>query len=200
MTINLEVKMKLIVGLGNPGEKYNKTRHNIGFEVIDILAEDLKISGFRDKFQGLIGETVVNDEKVFLLKPETFMNLSGNSINEVIKFYKIDPQEDLIVIYDDMDLDKGQLKIKLKGSPGGHNGIKSIISHIGEDFIRIKCGIGKSKSREETVNYVLGRFSKDELELVEPLMDNASKAAKDLITAKDISRVIQKYNKKVKKI
>lgn len=192
--------MKLIVGLGNPGEKYSKTRHNIGFEVIDLLAEELKVSGFREKFQGLIGEAIVKDEKVFLLKPQTFMNLSGNSINEVIKFYKIDPQEDLIVIYDDMDLNQGQLKIKLKGSPGGHNGIKSIISHIGDEFIRLKCGIGKARSREETVNYVLGRFSKDEMELVEPMIENASKAAKSLVTAKDISRVMQKYNKKPKKI
>lgn len=188
--------MKLIVGLGNPGEKYSKTRHNIGFEVIDMLAEDLKISGFREKFQGFIGEATVKDEKVYLLKPQTFMNLSGNSIKEVLKFYKIDPEEDLIVIYDDMDLDLGKLKIKVKGSPAGHNGIKSIISHIGENFIRLKCGIGKAKSREETVNFVLGRFSKEESKDVDPMIENASKAAQALITAKDISRIMQKYNQK----
>ncbi|WP_319369818.1 aminoacyl-tRNA hydrolase [uncultured Ilyobacter sp.] len=188
--------MKLIVGLGNPGEKYSKTRHNIGFDVIDMLAEDLKISVFREKFQGLIGEAVVKDEKVFLLKPQTFMNLSGNSINEVLKFYKINPAEDLIVIYDDMDLDLGKLKIRVKGSPGGHNGIKSIVSHIGENFIRLKCGIGKAKSREETVHFVLGRFSKEESEDAESMILDASKAAQSLITAKDISRVMQKYNQK----
>lgn len=188
--------MKLIVGLGNPGREYDKTRHNIGFDIIDMLAEDMGVSSFREKFQGLIGETTIDDEKVFLLKPQTYMNLSGNSIKEVIKFYKLDPEEDLIVIYDDMDLPTGQLRIKLKGSAGGHNGIKSIISHMGSDFFRIKCGIGKSKRREDTVNFVLGGFSKDEMKEVEPMMDDAVKAAKSLVTAKNIDRVIQKYNKK----
>ncbi len=192
--------MKLIVGLGNPGEKYDKTRHNIGFEVIDYHAEELKVSNFREKFQGIIGETVIKDEKVFLLKPQTFMNLSGNSINEVIKFYKMNPEEDLIVIYDDMDLDQGQLKIRLKGSPGGHNGIKSIISHLGDNFIRVKCGIGKSKRREDTVNYVLGRFSKEESELITPMIEDAAKAAKSLVTAKDMGRIMQKYNQKKSKV
>lgn len=188
--------MKLIVGLGNPGREYDKTRHNIGFDIIDMLAEDMGINSFREKFQGLIGETTIDDEKVFLLKPQTYMNLSGNSIKEVIKFYKLDPEEDLIVIYDDMDLPTGQLRIKLKGSAGGHNGMKSIISHMGNDFFRIKCGIGKSKRREDTVNFVLGGFSKDEMKEVEPMMDDAVKAAKSLLTAKNIDRVIQKYNKK----
>ncbi len=188
--------MKLIVGLGNPGKEYNNTRHNIGFDVIDLLAEDLKITAFREKFQGLIGETTIDDEKVFLLKPMTYMNLSGNSIKEVISFYKMDPVEDLIVIYDDMDLSLGQLRIKLKGSAGGHNGIKSIISHLGNDFYRIKCGIGKAKRREETVNFVLGRFSKEEMEEVIPLMEDAAKASKSIVIAKNIDRVIQKYNKR----
>lgn len=188
--------MKLIVGLGNPGKEYDKTRHNIGFDIIDMLAEDLKVTGFREKFQGLIAESQIDGEKVFLLKPMTYMNLSGNSIKEVVKFYKLDPKEDLIVIYDDMDLALGQMKIKLKGSAGGHNGIKSIISHLGEEFYRIKCGIGKAKRREETVGFVLGGFSKDEMKEIEPLMDDAVKASKAIVTAKNIDRVIQKYNKK----
>lgn len=188
--------MKLIVGLGNPGREYDKTRHNIGFDVIDMLAEDLGVTNFREKFQGLVGEATIDDEKVFLLKPQTYMNLSGNSIKEVVSFYKLDPAEDLIVIYDDMDLPLGQLRIKVKGSAGGHNGIKSIISHLGGDFFRIKCGIGKAKRREETVNFVLGGFSKEEMKEIEPLMDDAVKASKSLVTAKNIDRVIQKFNKK----
>ncbi len=188
--------MKLIVGLGNPGDKYEKTRHNIGFEVIDALAEELEISNFREKFQGLVGEAYVKEDKVLLLKPQTYMNLSGNSIAEVIKFYKIDPVEDLVVVYDDMDLDLGRLKIKKKGSAGGHNGIKSIISHLGGEFIRIKCGIGKAKSREETVNFVLGKFSKEERELADELVEKACKASKSIITAKSIDRVIEKFNRK----
>jgi PTH1 family peptidyl-tRNA hydrolase len=188
--------MKLVVGLGNPGDKYEKTRHNIGFEVIEALAAELKVPSFREKFQGLIGEAYVKDEKVFLLKPQTYMNLSGNSIAEVINFYKLDPKEDLIVIYDDMDLDLGRLKIKKKGSAGGHNGIKSIISHLGEEFIRVKCGIGKAKSREETVNFVLGKFSKEERELADELVEKAVKASVSLSTAKSIDRVIEKFNRR----
>lgn len=188
--------MKLIVGLGNPGKEYDGTRHNIGFDIIDLLAKELEVVNFREKFQGLIAETMIKDEKVFLLKPMTYMNLSGNSIKEVMKFYKMDPIEDLIVIYDDMDLPLGQLRIKLKGSAGGHNGIKSIISHMGNDFFRVKCGIGKAKRKEETVNFVLGGFSKSEMEEVESLMEDAVKAVQSIVTAKNIDRVIQKYNKK----
>ncbi len=106
--------MKLIVGLGNPGEKYDKTRHNIGFDVIDYLAKEYKVENFREKFQGLIGDFNIKDEKIILLKPTTYMNLSGNSIQEVIKFYKLDPKEDLIVAYDDMDIKLGGIKIKRK--------------------------------------------------------------------------------------
>lgn len=188
--------MKLIVGLGNPGEKYDKTRHNIGFEVIDALAKKYDVTNFREKFQGEIGEFSIKDEKIFLLKPTTYMNLSGNSVGEVMKFYKMDAAEDLIVVYDDMDLKSGQLKIKQKGSAGGHNGIKSIISHVGEDFFRVKCGIGKPSSREEVVNYVLGRFSKEEREEIDPLVETAMKASKSLATAKSVDKVIAKYNRK----
>lgn len=188
--------MKLIVGLGNPGEKYDKTRHNIGFDVIDYLAKEYKVENFREKFQGLIGDFTIKDEKIILLKPTTYMNLSGNSIQEVVKFYKLDPKEDLIVAYDDMDLKLGAIKIKRKGSPGGHNGIKSIISHCGEEFFRVKCGIGKPESREEVVNYVLGKFSKEEREEIDELVELAGKASKSLATAKSAERVIEKYNRK----
>lgn len=190
--------MKLIVGLGNPGKEYESTRHNIGFDIIDELAKELEITSFREKFQGLVGEGYIKDEKVFLLKPQTFMNLSGNSIGELVKFYKLSPSEDVIVIYDDMDLSLGQFKIKVKGSAGGHNGIKSTISHIGEEFFRLKCGIGKSKRRDDTVNFVLGRFLKEEMDEVITLIDTAVKASKSLATAKSIDRVIQKFNQKKK--
>lgn len=130
--------MKLVVGLGNPGDKYAKTRHNIGFEVINKLQKDLNIIGEKDKFQGLLSEKNIDGEKVLFLKPQTFMNLSGNSIAAVINFYKIDVKNDMIVIYDDMDLPVGKLRVKEKGSSGGHNGIKSIISHLGDEFLRIK--------------------------------------------------------------
>ncbi len=188
--------MKLIVGLGNPGEKYDKTRHNIGFDVIDYLAKEYKVETFREKFQGLIVDFNIKDEKIILLKPTTYMNLSGNSVQEVIKFYKLNPKEDLIVVYDDMDIKLGGIKIKRKGSAGGHNGIKSIISHCGEEFFRVKCGIGKPEIREEIINYVLGKFSKVEREIVEKLVETGGKASKSLATAKSVERVIEKFNRK----
>lgn len=188
--------MKLIVGLGNPGEKYSGTRHNIGFEVVDFLQKELDGAPFREKFQGLLSEITYKDDKILLLKPQTYMNLSGNSVNDVIKFFKLNPKEDLIVAFDDMDLKSGQIKIKEKGSAGGHNGIKSIISHLGEEFIRVKLGIGKPETREDIINYVLGRFGKSEMEQILPLIEKGAKASKALATAKDISRVIEKYNRK----
>lgn len=186
--------MKLIVGLGNPGSKYEKTRHNIGFEVINSLQKDLGITNEKEKFQGLISEKNIDGEKVLFLKPQTFMNLSGNSIIEVINFYKLNPKTDLVVIYDDMDLPVGKLRVKEKGSSGGHNGIKSIISHLGDEFLRIKCGIGKPK--DNTIDFVLGQFSKSEQEEVTLMIDNASKCACDIIKDVELSKIMQKYNKK----
>jgi PTH1 family peptidyl-tRNA hydrolase len=188
--------MKLIVGLGNPGEKYDGTRHNIGFEVIDYLAKEYNAAPFREKFQGLITEIQYKDDKIFLLKPQTYMNLSGESVRDVVKFFKLNPKEDLIVAFDDMDLKQGQIKIKRQGGAGGHNGIKSIISHVGEEFIRVKLGIGKPETKEEVINYVLGRFGKSELELINPLIEKGAKASKSLATAKEIERVIEKFNRK----
>ncbi len=133
--------MKVVIGLGNPGKEYASTRHNIGFMAVDKMREKYGLDE-KVKFQALISEKVIKGEKIIFLKPQTFMNLSGNSVIEIINFYKLDPKEDIIVVYDDMDLPFGQLRVKDKGSSGGHNGIKSIISHIGDNFIRIKCGIG----------------------------------------------------------
>ena len=186
--------MKLIVGLGNPGDKYAKTRHNIGFEVINKLQKDLNIIGEKDKFQGLLSEKNIDGEKVLFLKPQTFMNLSGNSIAAVINFYKIDAKNEMIVIYDDMDLPVGKLRVKEKGSSGGHNGIKSIISHLGDEFLRIKCGIGKSK--DDTIDFVLGQFDKSEQETVDKMIENASNCALDLVRDVELGRIMQKYNKK----
>ncbi|MEG1364678.1 MAG: aminoacyl-tRNA hydrolase [Cetobacterium sp.] len=144
--------MKLIVGLGNPGREYERTRHNVGFEIIDDIAKQISVTGFKEKYQGLLAEGNLGGEKVLLLKPQTYMNLSGNSVAQVVKFYKIDPVTEMIVIFDDMDLPLGKIRVKEKGSAGGHNGIKSIISHLGQDFMRIKCGIGKAKTKDENVN------------------------------------------------
>lgn len=188
--------MKLIVGLGNPGHEYEKTRHNIGFMVIDKIAEELKINGFREKFKGLLSEAIIKDEKVFLLKPQTYMNLSGDSIRELINFYKIDPVKDMIIIYDDLDLDFGRLRIKEKGGAGGHNGIKSIISHFDKDFLRIKCGIGKPENREQVVNYVLNNFPKETTQELSEMIEKAAKAAISLSRAKSVEKVIAKFNKK----
>ena len=186
--------MKLVVGLGNPGDKYAKTRHNIGFEVINKLQKDLNIIGEKDKFQGLLSEKNIDGEKVLFLKPQTFMNLSGNSIAAVINFYKIDAKNDMIVIYDDMDLPVGKLRVKEKGSSGGHNGINSIISHLGDEFLRIKCGIGKSK--DDTIDFVLGQFDKSEQEIVDKMIESASNCALDLVRDVELGRIMQKYNKK----
>lgn len=188
--------MKLIVGLGNPGEKYKGTRHNIGFEAIDFIAKEFQVDNFKKKYQGEISFFEWQGEKVALLKPLTYMNLSGNSIQEVVKFYKLDPREDLIVIYDDMDLDLARIKIKRKGRAGGHNGIKSIISHLGEDFIRIKCGIGKPEKKEDVINYVLGKFSKGEIEAVEEILIKNLEISKALLNTINVEKVISLYNRK----
>ncbi|MGL6115803.1 MAG: aminoacyl-tRNA hydrolase [Cetobacterium sp.] len=188
--------MKLIVGLGNPGREYERTRHNVGFDIVDKLADKLKANGFKDKFKGLLTEANVNGEKVYILKPQTYMNLSGDSIIQVVNFYKIDPKKDMVIIYDDMDLPLGKLRIKEKGSAGGHNGIKSIISHMGQDFLRIKCGIGKAQNKGENINFVLGKFSKDEQELIDNMSEDVIAAAIDMINDTQLEKIMQKYNKK----
>ena len=186
--------MYIIAGLGNPTREYEKTRHNVGFDTIDVLADKLNTSVDEKKFKGLYGRGIIAGEKVILLKPQTFMNLSGNSIAAVVNFYKIDAKKDMIVIYDDMDLPVGKLRVKEKGSSGGHNGIKSIISHLGDEFLRIKCGIGKSK--DDTIDFVLGQFDKSEQEVVDKMIENAADCALDLIRDVELGRIMQKYNKK----
>jgi peptidyl-tRNA hydrolase, PTH1 family len=170
--------MKLIVGLGNPGKQYEKTRHNIGFHVIDKLSEELDIKLDQAKFKGIFGMGMIDGEKVFLLKPLTYMNLSGESIRAIMDYYQIN-NEDLIVIYDDLDLPVGKIRLRQKGSAGGHNGIKSTIAHIGtQDFNRIRVGIDRPKNGMSVVDYVLGRFTKSEEEMMTGVIDKCAEACK----------------------
>lgn len=183
--------MFLIVGLGNPEEKYNNTRHNIGFEAIDYIADKYNIDINRKKFKGVYGEGFIGNEKVILMKPTTYMNLSGECIREVIDFYKL-TNEDILVIYDDISLDVGRIRIRAKGSAGGHNGIKSIINHLGTDeFSRIKIGVGQPKG--DLVNHVLGKFSKEENEVLEESLE-ATKLATETIMKEDTQAGMNKFN------
>lgn len=183
--------MFLIVGLGNPGSQYEDTRHNIGFKVVDNIAKEYNIEINRQKFKGMCGEGFINGEKVILLKPTTYMNLSGESIREVVDFYKLS-NEDILVIYDDISLDVGRLRIREKGSAGGHNGIKSIIAHLGTDiFPRIKVGVGQPNV--DLVNYVLGKFTKEEMEVLSESIDASTKASKEIISS-DVKTAMNIYN------
>lgn len=189
--VTLEVAMYLVVGLGNPGDKYDKTRHNVGFDVIDLCSKKYNFDINRTKFKGVYGETIIHGEKVIFLKPQTFMNLSGESVREVCDFYKI-PNEKIIVIYDDISLDPGTLRIRAKGSAGGHNGIKNISMHLSTDvFPRIKVGVGQPK--EELIPFVLGRFSKEERETVEKAF-NAAADAVEVIIKLGVSEAMNKFN------
>ena len=186
--------MKVVIGLGNPGKKYEKTRHNIGFIAVDSLRKKLNVSDEREKFQALVSEKNIDGEKVIFFKPQTFMNLSGNSVIEIVNFYKLDPKKDIIVIYDDMDLSFGDIRIREKGSSGGHNGIKSIISHIGEEFIRIKCGIGAKE--KDAVDHVLGEFNQTEQKDLEEILEKIYNCVIEMLSVQNLDRIMQKYNKK----
>ena len=168
--------MKLFVGLGNPGRKYDKTRHNVGFMAIDALATKWGITMTEEKkFKGFFGSAHIDGEKVLLLKPMTYMNLSGESIQPVMDFYDLE-NEDILVIYDDLDLDVGRVRLRYKGSSGGHNGMKSIILYIAsQEFNRIKIGIGKNKNIP-TNEYVLGKFTEDEMIDISKAIEKTRKA------------------------
>ena len=167
--------MYVIVGLGNPDKKYEHTRHNIGFDVIDALADKYNISVTDKKHKALCGSGVIEGMKVLLVKPQTYMNLSGESVAEVMNFYKLDPDEEMIVIFDDISLEPGRIRIRKKGSAGGHNGIKSIIAMTGtQGFSRIKVGVGEKPQGWDLADHVLGRFSscriiRQSIELLRPL-------------------------------
>lgn len=172
--------MKLIIGLGNPGKEYEKTRHNTGFMVIDKLADKLGVSIEQNKFKGLYTKLKYKGEDVILLKPQTYMNLSGESVRQVMDFFKI-KQEDILVIYDDMDMPVGKLRLRQTGSAGGHNGMKNIILHTGsQNFNRVRVGIGRHPYMK-VVDYVLSKFTQDEMIDMEKGIDNASEAVIDYL-------------------
>lgn len=184
----------LIVGLGNPGKKYETTRHNAGFMCIDKLSQEENVDVKKVKFHALIGECYIEGHKVIVMKPQTMMNNSGQAIKECATFYKI-PPENIIVIYDDISLEPGKLRIRRKGSAGGHNGIKSIIAHLGsENFPRVKIGVGaKPHPDYDLVDWVLGSFPKDQLKLINESCENAYNAIKIIMNA-DIDGAMSKYN------
>ncbi len=188
--------MYLIAGLGNPTRQYEKTRHNIGFDTIDKIAEKYGIPLRDAKLKSACGSGVIAGQKVLLMKPQTFMNNSGEAIRAALDFYKLDPETQLLVIYDDISLEPGNLRIRLKGSAGGHNGIKSIIAHAGtQTFARMKIGVGRKPDGWDLADYVLGRFAKEEREAVEAAMADAVAAA-ELIISGDAAQAMNLYNKK----
>lgn len=171
--------MYIIAGLGNPGSKYENTRHNMGFKAIDAMASEFGIDVNRAKFKGLIGEGRIGSEKVILLKPQTYMNLSGQSVREIMNFYKI-PEENLIVIYDDFDLPFGSIRVRKSGGPGTHNGMKSVVQELGSrKFPRVRVGIGSSDG--STIQFVIGKVGKDEQQILNEAAEAAASAAADII-------------------
>lgn len=190
--------MFIIVGLGNPDRQYEGTRHNVGFDVIDRLADKYNIAVDVKKHRALLGKGVIEGQKVILAKPQTYMNLSGESIHSLVDYYKIDGEHELLVIYDDINLGVGQLRIREKGSAGGHNGIKNIIAHLGTQvFPRIRVGVGEKPSRYDLADYVLGHFSKAEKELMDEGYDHAVKAVGMILSGR-IGDAMSEYNRKKK--
>jgi len=185
--------MFLIVGLGNPGNKYMLTRHNLGFMCIDKIASEFNIELKKEKFKAIYGEGKIANEKVILLKPQTYMNLSGISVSEIVNFYKIDLDK-IIVIYDDIDIDVGKIKIRKKGSAGTHNGMKSVIASLkSQDFTRIRVGSGKPNNNVELMDYVLQNLSKDEQKIMEDVLNNVSGAVR-MIVNQNVDVAMNKYN------
>ncbi len=189
--------MKLIVGLGNPGTQYALTRHNIGFQAIDAIAEINHIQVNKNKFKAEIGEGTIAGERVVLMKPLTYMNLSGEAVIQCKTWYKIS-SDDVIVIYDDTTLEVGQMRIRKNGSAGGHNGIKSMISHCGDTFPRIKIGVGQKPTGWDLADHVLGRFTNEEIEILEPRLKDVNDAVVTMIK-KDVDAAMNNYNGKIKR-
>lgn len=190
--------MFIIAGLGNPDRQYEGTRHNVGFDVIDRLADKYNIAVDVKKHRAMLGKGVIEGQKVILAKPQTYMNLSGESIRSLVDYYKIDGEHELLVIYDDINLGVGQLRIREKGSAGGHNGIKNIIAHLGTQvFPRIRVGVGEKPSRYDLADYVLGHFSKAEKELMDEGYDHAVKAVGMILSGR-IGDAMSEYNRKKK--
>jgi len=175
--------MYIVAGLGNPGAQYDRTRHNVGFDAIEFLAASYRIPLNKIKYKALVGEGVIQGHRVLLVKPQTFMNLSGDSLHEILHFYK-EPPENLVVIYDDVDLPVGKLRIRPKGSAGTHNGMRSILSRIGsENFPRVRIGIGRPPAGWQLVDFVLSRFSVAEREAVNEAIERTSTAVSAILAA-----------------
>ena len=189
--------MFLIVGLGNPGKQYENTRHNVGFDAIDVLVDEYRIPSSGKQHKAMYGKGVIEGQKVILAKPMTYMNLSGEAVRAMVDYYKIDPETELLVIFDDISLAPGNIRIRKKGSAGGHNGIKSIITHLGtQNFQRIKVGVGEKPKNWDLADYVLGAFSKDDRKLVDEALERTAKAAA-LIVQGEIDEAMNLYNKKL---
>lgn len=188
--------MYIIAGLGNPDKRYEHTRHNVGFDVIDAMAKKYNVELTEKKHQAIYGSGYIAGQKVLLVKPQTYMNLSGESIQAILNFYKLDAENDLLVIFDDISLAPGRIRVRAKGSAGGHNGIKNIIAMTGtQGFARIKVGVGEKPEGWDLADYVLGRFSKEERVLVEDAFLDAIEAA-EMILADDLSAAMNKFNGK----
>ena len=184
--------MKLIVGLGNPGKKYEHTRHNMGFDTVDLFSELAKIDIDKEAFKGLVGRGKVYDEDIYLLKPQTFMNLSGESVREIVNYFKIDV-DDVIIIYDDMALEPGKIRLRTSGSSGGHKGMQNIIDQLGtEEIKRIRIGIGEST--DDTIDYVLSKPLKDERPLIDEAIKNAVEALKEILK-ENFDKAMNNFNR-----
>ena len=186
--------MILIVGLGNPEQEYSNTRHNMGFNTVNKLAQEYKIELNKTKFKGIYGKGIIEDKKVMILKPQTYMNLSGESIIEAMNFYKID-LKDMIIIYDDIDVEPGKIKIRKKGGAGSHNGMKSVIENVNsEEFIRIRVGIGAPEHKNDMINYVIGKIPTDEeKEVLDKGTDKAKEAIKEILK-NGVDSAMNKFN------
>ena len=192
--------MYVITGLGNPTLKYSKTRHNVGFDTIDVLAKKYGIKVKKKQFKALIGEGFIGGEKVILVKPMTYMNNSGESVSEIVKYYKIDPDMELIIISDDLNLDVGVLRIRAKGSAGGHNGLKSIIKCVGtESFDRVRIGVGKVPAGTDVITHVLTRFSRADRAIVKESFEIAADAIVSIISD-GIDKTMSKFNGPIEQI
>ena len=187
--------VKMIVGLGNPGSKYNDTKHNIGFMAIDRIVKNLDVNFTEDKnFKAEIGSDFINGEKIYFIKPTTFMNNSGIAVKALLTYYNISIK-DMIIIYDDLDMEVGKIRFRQKGSAGGHNGIKSIIAHLGtQEFDRIKVGIGRPNGRMTVINNVLGKFDKNDEIMISNTLDKVDNAVKYYLQTNDFQKTMQKYN------
>lgn len=187
--------MYLIAGLGNPGREYEMTRHNIGFHTIDYIADKYNVKIKKLKFKALYGEGIIAGEKVYLIKPQTYMNLSGDSLAEFVNFFKV-PVKNLIVISDEISLDTGRIRVRAKGSAGGHNGLKSIIYRLNsEEFPRIRIGVGGKKENTDLKDHVLGRFPKTEISVMEQAIINAASAVEEIIK-NGTEQAMNKFNGK----